>query len=47
MENLEYFFAVCIVIWLGFFGYLFYLSRKQNKLRREIELLKEDLEQEK
>jgi len=40
MENAAYLFAVYSVVWVGVFGYLFYLYRKQRKLRHEIDSLK-------
>jgi len=40
MENAAYLFAVYSVVWAAVFGYLFYLYRKQRKLRREIDSLR-------
>ena len=41
--NLPYLFAVFIVTWAVFFGYLFFVSRRHREMRREIEALKETL----
>ena len=41
--NLPYLFAVFIITWAVFFGYIFVTSRRQKDLRREIEALKETL----
>ena len=38
--NLPYLFAVYIITWLAFFGYVFYMSRRQREMQREIEELK-------
>ena len=38
--NLGYLFAVFAVTWAAFFGYVFYMSRRQREMRREIEALK-------
>ena len=38
--NLGYLFAVFMVTWAGFFGYLLWISRRQNNLRREIDRLR-------
>ncbi len=38
--NLGYLFAVFAVTWSAFFGYVFYMSRRQREMRREIEALK-------
>ncbi|MFC1920132.1 CcmD family protein [Chloroflexota bacterium] len=43
MANIEYFFAAYTVIWIGFFGYLLFLNRKQSKLRKALELLKKTM----
>jgi len=40
MENSAYLFAVYSIVWAAVFGYLFYLYRKQRKLRREIDTLR-------
>jgi CcmD family protein len=41
MENAGYFFAVTGIIWAGVFGYLLYLMGRQNRLRQEIDTLKQ------
>lgn len=38
--NLPYLFAVFIITWLAFFGYVFYMSRRQREMQREIDELK-------
>ncbi len=38
-SNLEFLFAVYIITWAAFFGYIFYLSRRQREMRREIDAL--------
>ena len=38
--NLPFLFAVYILTWAGFFGYAFYMSRRQRDMRREIDALK-------
>jgi CcmD family protein len=43
MENLSYLFAAYTIIWAVIFGYLYLIQRKQRRLDREIELLKESL----
>ena len=44
MENIGYLFAVFAIIWAALFGYVFSLIRRQQQLRREIDLLKETLD---
>jgi len=41
--NLPYLFAVYAVTWVAFFAYLYYLSQRQQSLRRELEELREAL----
>lgn len=41
--NLPYLFAVFIITWAAFFGYVFVMSRRQNELRHEIDALKQRL----
>ena len=43
--NLPYLFAVYIVTWAAFFGYVFYVSRRQREMQREIDALKYALEE--
>ena len=38
--NLGYLFAVYIVTWAGFFGYVFWISTRQRTMAREIKYLK-------
>lgn len=41
--NLPYLFAVYTITWLAFFAYLYYLSQRQQNLKRQIEVLKQAL----
>jgi CcmD family protein len=41
--NLPYLFAVYAITWVVFFAYLYYLSQRQQNLRRELEELREAL----
>ncbi len=41
--NLPYLFAVFIITWAAFFGYVFYMSRRQREMQREIEALERAL----
>ncbi|HEY98651.1 MAG TPA: CcmD family protein [Dehalococcoidia bacterium] len=41
MENAGYLLAAYTVIWAVVFGYVFYMQRKQKKLQRQIDLLRE------
>jgi len=43
MENAGYLLAAFGVIWLGLLLYVFVLAQRQAKLRRDIELLEENL----
>jgi CcmD family protein len=45
MENAGYFFAAFAIIWALVFGYVLFLSLKQRRLRREIDLLREALKE--
>lgn len=42
--NLPYLFAAYTLTWVGFFAYLYYMSQRQRSLRREVEMLREALE---
>ena len=44
MENAVFLFAAYTIVWGVIFGYVFYLCRKQNKLWRTINLLKEHID---
>lgn len=46
MENLVYLFAAYTVIWIALFAYLFHLSRRQERLRQEMDSLRRSLERE-
>ena len=41
--NLPFLFAVYILTWAGFFGYAFYMSRRQRDMRRDIKALRQAL----
>ena len=43
--NLPYLFAVYIVTWLAFFGYVFFMSRRQREMQREIDELRRALDE--
>ena len=43
--NLPFLFAAFAVSWLGFFSYAFFVSRRQQELRKEIAELRSELEQ--
>ena len=43
MENIGYLFAVFAIIWVFVFGYVLVLIRRQQKLKKEIQSLKETL----
>ena len=38
--NLPYLFAVYIITWAGFFGYVFVMSRRQREMHRDLETLR-------
>ena len=39
-SELPWLFAVFIITWAAFFGYVFVMSRRQNEMRREIDILR-------
>jgi CcmD family protein len=39
MDNIDYFFAAYIFVWIVLFLYLFSVSRRERKIRSEIEEL--------
>ena len=43
-ENLPYLFAAYAVVWVVFFIYVFFVSRRQRELEREIRELRQALE---
>ena len=43
--NLPFLFAAFAVSWLAFFAYVFFVNRRQQEIRREIEELRRSLEQ--
>ena len=42
--NLPYLFAVYAVTWAAFFAYAFFMSRRQQDLRRDLDALRKLLE---
>jgi len=44
LENLGYLLAAFAVIWAAVFGYVLFMQRKQHRLEREIDLLRESLD---
>jgi len=46
-DNLSYLFAAYTVIWLAFFAYLFFVSRRQRELERELRAVQRTLEESK
>ena len=44
-SNLSFLFGVYTVTWLAFFAYAFYMSRRQQDLRREVRDLRRALEE--
>ena len=47
MENAGYLLAAFIVIWAVVFGYVGFMQRKQRKLQRQINLLRETVDKSK
>ena len=43
MENMGYFFAAFLIVWIGIIGYLFVIFNRQKKISREIEMLEKSL----
>lgn len=43
MKNLEYLFAVNVFVWGGIFVYVFFLIRRSNSLKKDLDLIKESL----
>lgn len=43
-HNIPYLFAAYTITWVVFFVYLFFSSRRQDELKREITEIKEDLD---
>ena len=44
MENAGYLFAAYTVIWAVVFGYVFYMHRKQRRLKKQIDMLRDSTE---
>ena len=44
-DNLTYLFAAYAVTWVAFFLYVFFMSKKQREMEREIEELRRELEE--
>jgi CcmD family protein len=47
MENLGYLLAAYAVIWAVVFGYVLFMQRKQRRLQRQLDLLRESVEKSK
>lgn len=45
MENAGYLLAAFIIIWAALLAYIFTLARKQADMRRDIELIRENLDE--
>lgn len=45
LENLTLLAVVITIFWLGALAYYFYTSRQQRKIRRDLEALREKLEE--
>jgi len=45
MENLGYLFAAFALIWVVVFGYVLVLQRRQRRLQREIDSLRESIKE--
>ncbi len=43
--NLPYLFAALAISWIAFFAYVFFLSRRQSELEKEVKLLRLKLEE--
>tara|TARA_Y100001970_G_C14056360_1_gene761801 strand:+ start:657 stop:926 length:270 start_codon:yes stop_codon:yes gene_type:complete len=43
-SGLSYLFAVFFVIWIFFFGYTFFLTRRIKEMKKEVDFLKEELD---
>ncbi len=43
-NNIPYLFAAYAITWAVFFGYLFFTSRRQSELEREVRELREKLD---
>jgi len=44
MENLGYLFTAYTIIWAVVFGYVLFMQRKQRRLQRQIDLLRESVD---
>ncbi len=47
MDNLNYLFAAYTIIWAVIFGYVFFIHQRHRRLQRELDLLKEDVDEQK
>jgi len=47
MDNLNYLFAAYTIIWAVIFGYVFFMHQRHRRLQRELDLLKEDVDEQK
>jgi CcmD family protein len=42
-SNLGFLFAGFAVVWVAFFAYVFYISRREREMRREVDELRQQL----
>lgn len=47
MENMGYLFAAYTTIWAVVFGYVVFMQRKQRRLQRNMDLLRESIDKSK
>jgi len=47
MDNMGYLFAAYTIIWAVVFGYVVFMQRKQRRLQRNIDLLRESIDKSK
>jgi CcmD family protein len=45
MENAGYLLAAFIIIWAALLAYTFIIARRQTRMRQDIELIREQLEE--
>ncbi len=43
MENLGFLLAAFIIVWLGLFGYIWFIAGRQRRLSRDVEALKAEM----
>jgi len=47
MDNMGYLFAAYTIIWAVVFGYVVFMQRKQRRLQRNMDLLRESIDKSK